>query len=134
MHAVYFDGNNLLYKKFKEPYAAAEEVKIRFEFGGICSTDLEILKGYKGFIGVIGHEVVGTVVSAPGVPELINKRVVFNINISCNSIDCPYCSKGLQKHCLKRKAVGISEFFGEPGGSRHEIRNADTFSKKESRR
>ncbi|MCD4656496.1 MAG: alcohol dehydrogenase catalytic domain-containing protein [Planctomycetes bacterium] len=112
MHAVYFDGNNLLYKKFKEPYPAAEEVKVRFEFGGICSTDLEILKGYKGFVGVIGHEVVGTVVSAPGVPEIINKRIVFNINISCNKNDCPYCSDNLQKHCISRKTVGINEYFG----------------------
>ena len=112
MRAVYFDGNNLLFKKFKEPYAAAEEVKVRFEFGGVCSTDLEILKGYGGFVGVLGHEVVGTVVSAPGVPELMNKRIVFNINVSCNSSDCPYCSKNLQKHCLKRRSVGINGYFG----------------------
>jgi NADPH:quinone reductase-like Zn-dependent oxidoreductase len=28
---------------------------------GICNTDLEILKGYVGFTGVLGHEFVGTV-------------------------------------------------------------------------
>ena len=112
MKAVYFDGSNLLFKKFKEPYAAADQVKIRFELGGICSTDLEILKGYGDFIGVLGHEVVGTVVSAPGKPELVSKKVVFDINIGCNKPGCSLCSRGLQKHCFKRRAVGINGYSG----------------------
>ena len=34
---------------------------IRVLRAGVCNTDLEILKGYMGFTGVLGHEFVGVV-------------------------------------------------------------------------
>ena len=60
------------------PAAAAGEALIRVTVAGICSTDLEILKGYMGFSGVLGHEFVGVVVEGP--TELRNRRVVGEIN------------------------------------------------------
>lgn len=48
---------------------------------GICSTDLEILKGYvPGFNHVLGHEFVGRVEECKSRPELVGKRVVAEIN------------------------------------------------------
>src|SRR5256886_56525 len=44
------------------------------------NTDLEIARGYAGFRGTLGHEVVGVAVSAPGAPEVARRRVVGEIN------------------------------------------------------
>jgi threonine dehydrogenase-like Zn-dependent dehydrogenase len=49
------------------PTAPPGEALIRITRGGICNTDVEILKGYLGFRGVLGHEFVG-VVEAFGSP------------------------------------------------------------------
>ena len=38
---------------------------IKVHLAGVCSTDLQILKGYMGFTGVPGHEFVGSVVDGP---------------------------------------------------------------------
>ncbi|NLZ26189.1 MAG: alcohol dehydrogenase catalytic domain-containing protein, partial [Chloroflexi bacterium] len=35
------------------------EALIKTQLAGICSTDLEMLKGYYPFTGVLGHEFVG---------------------------------------------------------------------------
>ena len=45
---------------------------IRVRLAGICSTDLQIFKGYMGFQGVPGHEFVGEVKEGPS--ELVGKR------------------------------------------------------------
>jgi threonine dehydrogenase-like Zn-dependent dehydrogenase len=45
---------------------------------GICSTDLHISEGYMGFTGVLGHEMVGTIVAGP--PEWRDRRVACEIN------------------------------------------------------
>ena len=34
---------------------------IRMLCAGICNTDLELVKGYMGFRGILGHEFVGEV-------------------------------------------------------------------------
>ena len=38
---------------------------VKVHLAGICSTDLQILKGYMGFTGVPGHEFVGSVIEGP---------------------------------------------------------------------
>src|SRR5438876_277369 len=48
------------------PAPAVGEALVRVLLAGVCSTDLELAKGYMGFRGVPGHEFVGEVVSAPG--------------------------------------------------------------------
>ena len=63
------------------PELNAGEALIRTHLAGICSTDLEMLRGYYPFTGVLGHEFVGTVVEAPDNPDLIGKRVVGTISI-----------------------------------------------------
>ena len=34
-------------------------VRVRTRVAGICNTDLELVRGYMGFSGVLGHEFVG---------------------------------------------------------------------------
>ncbi|MFW6334871.1 MAG: MDR/zinc-dependent alcohol dehydrogenase-like family protein [Desulfosalsimonas sp.] len=72
---------------------------------GICGTDLEMLKGYAGFTGTPGHEFVGTVESAPGLPGLCGQRVAADINCGCGK--CSWCKFGDPRHCSKRSVIGI---------------------------
>jgi len=91
-----------------DPTPAKGEALIRVHLAGICSTDIEIVKGYAGFDGIIGHEFVGTIVR--GSSGLMNKRVVGEINCVCGR--CDLCLSGLSSHCRRRTVVGIK---GRPG-------------------
>ena len=93
------------------PVPAEDEVLVHVDLAGICSTDLAMLSGYKGnFLGVLGHEFVGTVVAAAGHDEWLGQRVVAEINVVCGQ--CDRCRRGLAKHCRNRRAVGISGYDG----------------------
>jgi alcohol dehydrogenase len=76
---------------------------------GICGTDLEILKGYSGFRGILGHEFVGHVVECAE-KKWVGKRVVGEINISCG--ECDLCLWGLGRHCSRRTVLGIANRDG----------------------
>lgn len=65
----------------KPPNALAQEAIIRPLMVGVCKTDLELVKGYMGFRGVLGHEFVGIVEECPD-PSWVGKRVVGEINCS----------------------------------------------------
>ncbi len=105
--AVVQDGRVAL-TEVSEPKPAPGEALIKVHLAGICSTDLEIIKGYAGFQGILGHEFVGTVIDGP--PALANKRVVGEINCVCGR--CEMCSRGLAAHCRRRTVLGIQ---GRPG-------------------
>jgi alcohol dehydrogenase len=77
--------------------------------GGICRTDIELLRGYYDFRGVPGHEFVGVVEEAEN-PALISRRVVSEINFSCGK--CEWCAGGLGRHCPARTVLGIRRFPG----------------------
>lgn len=82
----------------------AGEAVIRLGLGGVCATDLELIKGYMGFEGVLGHEWVGVVESAPD-PAWVGRRVVGDINCPCGA--CPTCLAGRRNHCPTRTVLGI---------------------------
>ncbi len=109
-------------KTYPEPTPANDEVLIAIEMAGICSTDLEIIKGYMGFNGVLGHEFVGKVIRGP--ENLMEKRVVASINCICGK--CDMCLSGLSNHCRQRTVVGIegrdgafAEFLAVPARNIH---------------
>jgi threonine dehydrogenase-like Zn-dependent dehydrogenase len=96
---------------------------LRLLVGGICNTDLELLKGYYGFSGRPGHEFVAEVVESDQ-PELIGQRVVGEINLACT--ECPWCRKGWGRHCPNRTVLGIvnqpgafAEYFVLPDRNLH---------------
>jgi threonine dehydrogenase-like Zn-dependent dehydrogenase len=106
MKAIVFDGKLKYMKNCPAPEPEAGEALIRVKLAGICNTDLEIMKGYLGFQGVIGHEFVGIVEKINSSRAgLAGKRVVGEINCGCGL--CDYCLKGLEKHCPERKTIGI---------------------------
>jgi alcohol dehydrogenase len=109
MRAIYFDGQEIQERRMPKPRARRGEAVIRIHMAGICSTDLEIMRGYMDFHGIPGHEFVGTVVSAP-VNGLIGTRVVGEINVPCGV--CATCKRGDVKHCPDRSVLGIHKRHG----------------------
>lgn len=86
------------------PRRAAGEALLRVRMAGICSTDLEISRGYMGFTGTLGHEFVAEVVEADD-RELLGTRVAGEINLACGR--CSTCARGLARHCPSRSVLGI---------------------------
>ena len=121
MQALFFD-NGLFIKEIPVPEPAAGEVLVKVLYSAICNTDLEIIKGYMGFRGVLGHEFVGRV-NSPGHP-LHGKTVVGEINCSCG--ECYLCLSGRRTHCTNRTVIGIAghqgvfaDFISLPSGNLH---------------
>ena len=86
------------------PARPANEALVRMTLAGICNTDLEIVRGYAGFSGTLGHEFVGVVEDSPDKSQ-IGRRVVGEINVGCGH--CELCQQGDPRHCLNRTALGI---------------------------
>jgi threonine dehydrogenase-like Zn-dependent dehydrogenase len=103
MRALVFDGEPRVVDR-PAPVPAQGEALVRVLAAGICNTDLEIIKGYMGFHGVLGHEFVGIVERAPS-PQWVGKRVVGEINCVCHT--CQYCQLEMPHHCLNRSVLGI---------------------------
>jgi threonine dehydrogenase-like Zn-dependent dehydrogenase len=108
MRALRFDGKNARVVDVADPHPADDAALVRVSLAGVCNTDLEIVKGYMGFRGVLGHEFVGTIAEGPG--EWRGQRVVGEINFACGS--CPICAEGLPRHCPSRQVMGIDAADG----------------------
>lgn len=103
MRALFFDGT-LRLGKIDTPAAGHGESLIRVILAGICMTDMEIVRGYMNFHGVLGHEFVGVVEHSQD-SSLVGKRVVGDINVGCGK--CDLCLGGLERHCNSRSVLGI---------------------------
>lgn len=104
MNALVFKDGLRFDTQYPEPSAGDGEVLVAVRLAGICATDLEIVKGYMGFTGALGHEFVGTVVGGPR--QWRDKRVVAEINCVCST--CSMCQRGLSNHCRRRTVLGIA--------------------------
>ena len=108
MQALWLENNQISLRKVSQPQKNNEAL-IRIRKAGICSTDLELVKGYYPFTGVIGHEFVGEVVDAPE-SVWIGQRVVGDINAVCGK--CEACLNGRPTHCENRTVLGITNRNG----------------------
>jgi len=110
---VYRNARLVLDRTYPMPALVDGEALIRVTHAGICNTDLEIVRGYMGFQGVLGHEFVGVVeeiygdVAQERYGHLVGKRVVGEINAACYRPDCWYCQRGAPTHCPHRTTLGI---------------------------
>ncbi|HEX5242995.1 MAG TPA: alcohol dehydrogenase catalytic domain-containing protein [Tepidisphaeraceae bacterium] len=109
MRALVFDKTLTFQPRRADPPASAGDTLVRVRQAGICATDLEIVKGYMGFQGILGHEFVGQVERSSD-KNLIGKRVVGEINVVCGR--CDLCLSGLSSHCRNRSVLGILNHDG----------------------
>ena len=109
MLAVHLESGRVRLRRVPLPRVPKGFARIRLLAGGICSTDLELQRGYYGFSGTPGHEFVGEVTEASD-KSWIGKRVVGEINLACGQ--CDWCKRGLGRHCPTRTVLGIVKHPG----------------------
>ena len=107
MRALLCDNGLRYDPTYPDPVPPPGEALIRVRLAGICNTDLELVRGYLGFRGVLGHEFVGEVVQASD-PAWLGRRVVGDINAACRSQQCEACNAGRHTHCPNRTTLGIA--------------------------
>ena len=134
MIAAWIDGGRVRVRDdLPRPPLEPGEAIIRVSMAGICGTDLELLRGYRGFSGIPGHEFVGRVEEGPR--EWVGARVVAEINVTCRSRHaeplCRSCADGRPTHCLRREAIGIhgrdgafAEWLRAPVSNLHRVPQA----------
>lgn len=123
MQAIELKSGHIAFRDdYPAPQPAAGEVLIRVLKAGICETDLQLVRGYMGFAGVLGHEFVG--VAETG--QFAGRRVVGEINCVCGN--CEYCEAGFGNHCPHRSVLGIlnrdgafAEFVALPERNLHPV-------------
>ena len=105
------------------PTPAPGEALVQVCRAGICNTDIEIIKGYMNYRGVLGHEFVGVLSDG--------SRVVGEINASDGT--CDICRRGDVTHCRQRSVLGIfkrdgamAEYLTLPVGNLHRLPDAIT--------
>jgi threonine dehydrogenase-like Zn-dependent dehydrogenase len=107
MRAIVLEGDRLSNQTDRaQPVPARDEVLVRVLRAGVCETDLQLMQGYMGFSGVLGHEFVGVAESG----RFTGRRVVGEINCSCWS--CATCKAGAPSHCPNRTVLGILNHDG----------------------
>lgn len=107
MRAVCLGERGVRFEPDYQPAVPARgEVPVRVLKAGVCETDLQLIRGYMGFRGVLGHEFVG--IAEAG--RFSGQRVAGEINCPCRS--CPLCRRGLGNHCPQRTVVGILNHDG----------------------
>jgi threonine dehydrogenase-like Zn-dependent dehydrogenase len=109
MRALVFDQSLKLDAHHAEPAEQDGDTLLKVRQAGICATDLEIVKGYMNFRGILGHEFVADVISSPQ-KDLVGQRVVGEINCVCGR--CDLCVSGLSNHCRNRTVLGILNHDG----------------------
>jgi len=107
MRAIVLEGGRVRLSTAHPPPAPLKgEIVVRVLAAGICETDLQLIRGYMEFNGILGHEFVGVAQSGP----YAGRRVVGEINCSCWT--CGTCLAGRPTHCPNRTTIGISGHDG----------------------
>jgi threonine dehydrogenase-like Zn-dependent dehydrogenase len=107
MRAIVLAGRDVAFETERaRPSPGDGEVMVRVLRAGVCETDLQLIRGYMGFNGVLGHEFVGVPEDGP----YAGQRVVGEIN--CNCRECATCLAGRPTHCPGRTTIGIVNHDG----------------------
>jgi len=109
MLTVHLESGRVSVRRRPLPRIPRGFARIRVLAAGICSTDLELQRGYYGFAGTPGHEFVGEVEAAED-SVWIGKRVGGEINLACG--ECEWCARDLGRHCPSRTVLGIVKHPG----------------------
>jgi len=104
MKGLWLENKQLRFRTdLPRPTPPEDEALVKVVRAGICNTDLELLRGYYPYAGVLGHEFVGVVEQGPD--RLQGQRVVGEINATCGQ--CRFCRSGQPTHCENRTVLGI---------------------------
>lgn len=103
MKSLWLENNKIDLRDVPQPQKPNEAL-VKIRKAGICSTDLELVRGYYPYTGILGHEFVGEVVKADDA-SWIGQRVVGEINAVCG--ECEQCLNGRPTHCENRTVLGI---------------------------
>lgn len=129
MIGVWLEDGAVSVREVPEPDPEEGEALIRVLKAGICNTDLEMVRGYRPFTGILGHEFVGVVEEGP--ESCYGARVVGEINVTCGA--CAQCEAGRSRHCERRTVLGIqardgvfAEFLTLPAANLHTVPAAVT--------
>jgi threonine dehydrogenase-like Zn-dependent dehydrogenase len=106
VRAIFLDGQAIFRADYPKPEPVAPNVLVRVLTAGVCETDLQLVRGYLGYSGVLGHEFVGVAETGP----YAGRRVVGEINCSCGT--CRLCARDLPTHCVNRTVIGILRHDG----------------------
>ncbi len=136
MNALWLENNQIGLREVSQP-RKPDEALIKIRKAGICSTDLELVKGYYPYTGIPGHEFVGEVVSTPSRPASFggghpppNPQQEFGMTsqgshgdlaegqgvkvgdrvvgeINVVCNECEQCLNGRSTHCENRTVLGI---------------------------
>lgn len=125
MRAVTFQapGQVRVEEKPDPELSAADDAVVRVEASGICGSDLHIYHGRvpvaPGF--TIGHEFVGTVVSAGDEVErvAVGDRVLGTFHTACAT--CTPCLRGDYHRCRKQRTFGHGAHLGDLQGAQAEL-------------
>ena len=109
MLSVHLENGRVTLQKQPMPTVPQGFARIRLLAAGICSTDLQLQRGYYGFSGTPGHEFVGVVTDCSD-RTFLNQRVCGEINLACRK--CIWCKRGLERHCPTRTVLGIVKHPG----------------------
>lgn len=109
MKGLWLENKQLsLRENIPHPEPTENETLVRVVRAGVCNTDLELIRGYYPYTGILGHEFVGVVETGPD--HLQGQRVVGEINAACG--ECSLCRRGMPTHCENRSVLGIVNHNG----------------------
>ncbi|TWT58203.1 2-deoxy-scyllo-inosamine dehydrogenase [Thalassoglobus neptunius] len=106
MRAVLVTDHQVRFDAEYSAHSRNDCVEVDVIQAGVCETDLQLIRGYMGFEGVLGHEFIGIARSG----QFAGERVVGEINCACRT--CPTCEAGLPTHCPNRTVIGILNHDG----------------------
>jgi L-idonate 5-dehydrogenase len=131
--AVLHAKSDLKIETLPDAPLAADEVRVRVAFGGICGSDLHYY--HRGAVGdfalkqpmVLGHEISGTIIEAgSGVTGLLaGGKAALNPSRACRQ--CQYCIAGRSNLCEDMRFLGSAARFPHVGGgfSQHLVLRKD---------
>ncbi|HGM4960196.1 Zn-dependent oxidoreductase [Serratia liquefaciens] len=111
MHSVVIEKpGQLVIQQRPMPQPAANEVRVKIKFAGICGSDVHIYHGHNPFARyprVIGHEFFGVIdqVGCDVDPQRIGERVAVDPVVSCGH--CYPCSIGRPNVCTELQVIGV---------------------------
>ncbi|SUI44618.1 Sorbitol dehydrogenase [Serratia liquefaciens] len=111
MHSVVIEKpGQLVIQQRPLPQPAANEVRVKIKFAGICGSDVHIYHGHNPFARyprVIGHEFFGVIdqVGCDVDPQRIGERVAVDPVVSCGH--CYPCSIGRPNVCTELQVIGV---------------------------